>query len=331
MPVLQSTNVTTISEQGSAQHPIPRDITEPKSDVVPAADSIPAADPVDVLLIGHVTRDLVGQAPDSDYRIGGTVSFGAVTALRLGRKPTILTSAESDADLAELPADVAIHVLPANATTTFANVYFEEGRVQYTYAQAAPLTADAVTMAMRKASAVLMGPLVNEVAIDVPPVFSAETLVAAVPQGWMRRWDETGRVYSIPWQSEPQILPYLGALILSQEDIDYDLSRLENAFRTVPLVVVTEYRDGSTIYQRESDGSVTKIKIPPRPANEVDPTGAGDVFATAFILRYQETGDPIQSARFANVTASFGVEGEGVTGVPSRAQVLRYMEEQPFG
>lgn len=288
-------------------------------------------DSVDVLLVGHVTRDLVDQAPDSDYRVGGTVSFGAVTALRLGRRPTILTSAESQADLAELPAGVGLHVLPSKATTTFANVYFEEGRVQYTYAQATPLTTDAVTMAMRKASAVLIGPLVNEVAADVPSVFADGTLVAAVPQGWMRGWDETGRIFSIPWETEAQILPYLDALILSQEDIDYDLSRLDNAFQTVPLVVVTEYRDGSTIYKKQPDGTVGETKIPPRPAKEVDPTGAGDVFATAFILRYQETGDAVQSARFANVTASFGVEGEGVTGIPSREVVLRYMEEHPFG
>lgn len=288
-------------------------------------------DSVDVLLIGHVTRDLVDQAPDSDYLIGGTVSFGAVTALRLGRTPTILTSAESEADLADLPPGVKVQLLPSKATTTFANVYFEEGRVQYTYAQAAPLMADAVTVAMRKASTVLIGPLVNEVAADVASVFADSTLVAAVPQGWMRGWDKTGRVSSIPWETEAEILPYLDTLILSQEDINYDLSRLDNAFQTVPLVVVTEYRDGSTIYQKQPDGTIGETKIPPRPAKEVDPTGAGDVFATAFILRYQETGDAVQSARFANVTASFGVEAEGVTGIPSRDVVLRYMEANPIG
>lgn len=324
--MLQSPNVTTNSERTPAHHSTSGDAT----DLETITTAPVAEEAVDVLLIGHVTRDLVDQAPESDFRVGGTVSFGAVTALRLGRRPTILTSAESEADLAELPLGVALHVEPSSATTTFANVYDGEGRVQYTYAQAAPLTASAVTMAMRKASAVLMGPLVNEVMPDVPSVFSRDTLVAAVPQGWMRGWDEAGRVFSIPWQSEAQILPYLDALVLSQEDVDYDLSRLDNAFQIVPLVVVTEYRDGSTIYRRRPDGTVGETKIPPRPANEVDPTGAGDVFATAFILRYQETGDPIQSARFANVTASYGVEADGVMGIPSREQVLRYMDENPF-
>jgi 1D-myo-inositol 3-kinase len=126
-------------------------------------------------------------------------------------------------------------------------------------------------------------------------------------------------------------------LVLSLEDIAFDLTRLEPFFRHVPLVVLTEYRDGSTIYQRlgeAGDGSEARslnaTKIPPRPANEVDPTGAGDIFATAFLIRLQETGDPIQSARFANVTASFGVEQVGVAGIPSREQVLGYMAEHPF-
>jgi sugar/nucleoside kinase (ribokinase family) len=93
--------------------------------------------------------------------------------------------------------------------------------------------------------------------------------------------------------------------------------------------VITEYRDGSTIYQRQADGSIVQSKILPRPANEVDPTGAGDVFATAFVIRLQETGDPLQAARFANITASFSVEHPGVTGVPTRAQVLAYMAMYP--
>jgi 1D-myo-inositol 3-kinase len=174
-----------------------------------------------------------------------------------------------------------------------------------------------------------LGPLVNEITDDVASIFHADTLVAAVPQGWMRQWDETGRVTAKPWQNAEAILPHLSVLVLSLEDIDQDLSRLDPWFAHVGLIVITEYRDGSTIYQRQADGSIVQSKILPRPANEVDPTGAGDVFATAFVIRLQETGDPLQAARFANITASFSVEHPGVTGVPTRAQVLTYMSAHP--
>jgi len=286
--------------------------------------------PIDILLIGHVTRDLISSDPQGPYRLGGTVSFAAVTALRLGRQPTIITRAAVDTDLSELPNAVDLRVLPSPTSTTFANIYTEQGRVQYCYTPAAPIVAADIPQSLRRPRAVLLGPLVNEISADVAAIFDPTSLVAAVPQGWMRRWDETGRVYHQAWEDAAAILPHLGVLVLSLEDIDYDLRRLDPFFEHLSLVVVTEYRDGSTLYQRQPDGTIREIKIPPRPAHEVDPTGAGDIFATAFLIRLQETGDPVQAARFANITASFGVEQVGVAGIPARDQVLAYMQAHPF-
>lgn len=286
---------------------------------------------VDILLIGHVTRDLISEDQQGLYHLGGTVSFAAVTALRLGRQPTIITRAAANTDLTELPAAVQIHRLPSDITTTFANVYTPAGRVQHCYTPAAPITAADIPPELRQPRATLLGPLVNEIGPDVAALFGPPTLVAAVPQGWMRQWDETGRVFSKPWENAASILPHLGVLVLSLEDINFDLTRLDPFFDYLDLVVLTEYRDGSTLYLRQENRQIHKIKIPPRPAQEIDPTGAGDTFATAFLIRLQETNDPIQAARFANVTASFGVEGIGVTGIPDREQVLDYMAANPVG
>ena len=55
--------------------------------------------------------------------------------------------------------------------------------------------------------------------------------------------------------------------------------------------------------------------------NEVDPTAAGDVFAAAYLIRFQESDNPLVAARFASVAASFCVEAEGVEGIPTRAEV----------
>nr|HMN31567.1 PfkB family carbohydrate kinase [Caldilineaceae bacterium] len=226
--------------------------------------------------------------------------------------------------------DLDIHRLPSPSTTTFANLYTPAGRVQYCFTPAERITAHDIPDWLRQPRATLLGPLVDEIGPDVAALFDPPTLVAAVPQGGMRRWDETGRVFSKPWTTADAILPHLQVLVLSLEDINFDLTRLEPLFRHNTLVVLTEYRDGSTIYLPQESGQIRRVKIPPRPANEVDPTGAGDIFATAFVIRLQETGDPVHAARFANITASFGVEAVGVTGIPSREQVLEYMAEHPF-
>ena len=62
-------------------------------------------------------------------------------------------------------------------------------------------------------------------------------------------------------------------------------------------------------------------EVPSLPRPEVDPTGAGDVFAAAFLVRYQETGDPLEAAAFAACAASCAVEGIGTTTLGDRDEV----------
>lgn len=292
-----------------------------------AATPVP---PVDILLLGNVTRDLIDEHDFEHYRLGGTVTFAAVVADRLGRRPTVITRAAPETDLSAMPASAQVHVLPSATTTTFANIYTPHGRVQYCYTPAPPISAADIPAAMRAPDIALLGPIANEITGDVPAVFAESTVIAAVPQGWMRRLDERGRVHSKQWESAREILPHLDALILSLEDIDYEWERLAPAFDYVPLIVVTEYRDGSTVFERQANGSIHETKIPPRPAHEVDPTGAGDIFTTAFLIRLEETRDPMQAARFGNVAASISVEHVGTTGIPTREAILSYMDTHPF-
>src|ERR1700674_3650397 len=59
-----------------------------------------------------------------------------------------------------------------------------------------------------------------------------------------------------------------------------------------------------------------------KPATELDPTGAGDVFAAAFLWHLHKSGgDWRTAADWANCVASFVVERRGVNGVPKRAEV----------
>lgn len=285
---------------------------------------------IDLLAIGTVTRDIETADPTSvDYVLGGTVSFAAVTAARLGYSPAILTRAGDDVDLTVLHEIASVHALPAERTTTFANLYSPEGRVQYCYTPSPSIAASDIPPQLRAPHIALLGPLANEVLPEVAAVFTADTIVAAVPQGWMRGWDRQGRVFPTAWTTMADILPHLDVLILSIEDIDGELQLISEFLKYTSLVILTEYRDGSTVYRR-TGSEVETVPVPPRPADELDPTGAGDIFASAFLLRLAATGDPLDAARFANVTASFGVEERGVAGIPTHAEVLAYMADHPW-
>ena len=57
------------------------------------------------------------------------------------------------------------------------------------------------------------------------------------------------------------------------------------------------------------------------PQREVDPTGAGDIFAAAFFINLYETDDPWASARFANQVAALSVTRRGLASVPTREEM----------
>jgi sugar/nucleoside kinase (ribokinase family) len=68
--------------------------------------------------------------------------------------------------------------------------------------------------------------------------------------------------------------------------------------------------------------------FPGYPANEVDPTGAGDVFAAAFVYRYARGADAEEAGRFAHAAASLAVQAEGVEGIGDRAAVEAQMRRE---
>jgi 1D-myo-inositol 3-kinase len=271
--------------------------------------------PPDFLVVGHVTKDL----RPGGFTIGGTATYAAATAQRLGLRAAIVTSADPDLDLASELGTVQIHRLPSPVTTSFENIYTGGHRVQYLRAVAAPLDCDATPPGWERSPIVLLGPLAQEVDPGIVGCFE-HSLVGITPQGWMRAWGDDGRVRYTPWTSAPEVLRRVDVLIFSEEDVAGDQDVIQGFARLAKLMVVTSGWQGADVYQ---NGVVTRY--PAFVTREVDPTGAGDTFATAFLVRLHETGDPAQAAVFANASASYSIEGVGIAGLPTRAQVLERM------
>ena len=270
----------------------------------------------DYLVIGHVTKDVT---PDGGYTLGGTVSFSSLTAQRLGLRAAVLTRCERLPDLREHleSQGVALHRVPAEVTTTFENVYRDGNRTQRIGPVAPPVPADSVPPAWRNAKVVHLGPVSQEVPAEIADAFPASTTIGVTPQGWLREWDESGRVRNgTPWQNAEAVLARVDALIFSAEDVGFDDAMVKTYCDLAKIAVVTDHRNGCTVWQNGTQRHHPAFDVP-----EVDPTGAGDVFATAFFLRYGETQDADEAARFANCTASFVVEVRGLGRLPTREMV----------
>ena len=280
----------------------------------------------DFLTIGHVTRDIL---EDGSFELGGTVSFAALTTYRLGLVSAIITCAEADwieQVSARLPS-IGLAGHSCSQTTTFINRYSEEGfRTQYLRARADDLSEEDIPTAWKAAPIILFGPLAQEFPPELVRSFSFRpgTIVAATPQGWLRRWDGDQRVWPTPWTAADEVLPLLDVLILSHDDLlpfadgnraDAD-AILEQWSMRVPILVATDGRHGATLFQH----GMTE-RLPAYPTSEVDPTGAGDVFAAAFLTHLHRHGDPRRAVDFANCVASLSIEKRGATGIPTMEEV----------
>lgn len=274
---------------------------------------------MDFLTIGNITKDLI----PGGYTVGGTVTYASVAALRLGRRPGVLARVGPDLALPEVYRDIELHALPSTHTLTFENVYTVDGRVQTIHAHAGAIGPQDVPAALVQAapSIVLLGPLAGELDPQVAELFP-NALRGVVPQGWMRRWDQQGRVSHVPIACDAEVLRYANVLIVSTEDVNHDVSLARCYAEVVETVVLTRAMHGADVYYR---GHVTHAR--PRPAQQIDPTGAGDTFAAAFLIYFQESGDAVKAARFANVAASLSVEGVSYSSIPSRAQVDAYLAQ----
>jgi sugar/nucleoside kinase (ribokinase family) len=200
-------------------------------------------------------------------------------------------------------------------STTFVNIYREGKRTQVIEALAGPVSVADLPAAWSRVPVVLLGPIANELLGSWATQFP-DSIVGITPQGWMRKWEGDGHVSSTRWEDAE---PYLGradAVILSREDAGGDDAYILELARQARVLLVTDGWHPASLYLAGS-----RYNVPARPAKEVDPTGAGDIFATAFLIRLAETGDPLVAARFATVVASMSVEGPGMSTIPDRARV----------
>jgi sugar/nucleoside kinase (ribokinase family) len=270
-----------------------------------------------LLTVGHVCHD---RAPGGDV-VGGSVTYGSLTARRLGWDVAILTSAGPDFDPArELPG-IPMFVQPAAATTRFVNEYAPDGtRRQTLTGRAGDIRFDGLPPDWQAPDALLLGPLAGELGLVTATAFEAGC-VGAIAQGYVRAFDAEGRVSPKEWERPERDLLGVHVLFLSQHDVVDADRRAREFLSLVPIVALTRGWRGLTLLTRDAVHDVPSL---PRP--ETDPTGAGDVFAAAFLVRYQETDDPLEAAAFAACAASCAVEGIGTTSLGDRAEVTRRMD-----
>nr|AAU82720.1 ribokinase [uncultured archaeon GZfos19C7] len=269
--------------------------------------------------MGFITHDLY----ERRKIIGGASAYSAILARNFGFASAIATSIGKDFEELDSLKGIQLAYQTDESTTTFINKPFREReenisekRVQYVTSVADRIKEKTIPDEWFDAEIVFVCPVLNELEEKIIRRFKG-SVIGVAPQGWMRSVGEGGRIEKKKWEKANEVLPEVDFVIVSEEDVfEEDVPKyveLSNIF------VLTRGRKGAELYW---DTGKRHEHIPVFEREEVDATGAGDVFGAAFLLRYYETKDVHRAAIFASCAASFVVEKEGVEGVPYRGEAF---------
>jgi sugar/nucleoside kinase (ribokinase family) len=256
---------------------------------------------------------VLDQASGGNWVPGGPSLYSARQALALGASVILVTNL-SPGYPANALAGLDLVSTACRDVPRYVNSYDAEGnRQQRLLVTGAPL--DPAPSLFEGADALLFAPAFHE--LDETPA-PASALLGVSLQGALRDLDGD-RV--IP-RADPlrACLPMVrprACCFFSEEDTADPLELAAAIARHGATAIVTRGYRGAIRF--EPDGTVTRRDA--YPADVVDPTGAGDAFATAYLVRLAETGDPDAAFTFALVAGALAVERIGLDGIPTRHDI----------
>ena len=265
---------------------------------------------VDYLLVGHLTED---RTPEG-VTLGGTVSYSGLTADSLGHKVGVVTAAAETTDLEPLH-NLDLIVKPSPKSTCFQNTYTDRGRVQMVFSQAVGLSPADVPHDWWHTELVHIAPLISELTSAIMDPFT-DSFVGLTPQGLMRESDSAGHISALPWENAADFIQRADAVVLGIEDLDMNEDATLAVAAMCSIVVVTYGAQGARAW---ADGKWRSF--PAHPTDELDATGAGDIFAATFFSRLIASGNAWSAAETAVSLASASVTRSGLDGAPSTAEV----------
>jgi len=166
------------------------------------------------------------------------------------------------------------------------------------------------------ARSIIIGPVLGEVDLELVQFIRdrSKAILFLDPQGLVRIIGENRRVLHVCDKDEFRQIAELVDFLKPNEHESETITRERDPFRAihemrdmsraVPIVTLAER--GSILIK---DSRL--YRIPPFPTKAIDSTGAGDVYAGAFVANFLNQRDVVEAAMFASAAASIMVEQVG--------------------
>lgn len=274
-----------------------------------------------LLAVGHVTLDRYGER----LLPGGCVTYASLTFAALGGRCRVVSLAGENFPHGFFPSRVETAIGKSPCTTIFRNRYEDSGRrIQTVDDVAGTLSTAALPEKWKNADVLFLAPVLGETDAAQWIAAASSRRVAVGLQGFLRRL-EGNRVIGAFFDARSAWLKGVDIAFLSDDDCLGQPGLPEQLCRRLPLVVLTHQRRGCTVF---ASGKTFSVGI--HPAEEIDPTGAGDTFAAGFLYSLCRGGDVEEAARLGAACASIIIEGQATETIgrlsreaPLRAQKVR--------
>lgn len=285
----------------------------------------------ELLIVGAASRDM-DPRDTRGWRLGGTVSYAALAAARLGANVHALVGADAQAaDADELDviraAGASVVIAPLAHGPVFENRQIGGARQQIVRGISDPVPPDALPKDWRDATAVLVGPVAGELGDEWLSVIPEGALVALAWQGMLRHLAIDQPVTPKQLEATP-LVRRADVLFVSAEDIVAGGPALDELVHDGQELFVTAGAHGALSIRIAAGGARTVRFLPPLPRRDpVDATGAGDTFLAAYVAarlaapRLVGTRGEWRLAAIAAATASLNTVAPTLAGVPTLRDV----------
>ncbi|MEO8571777.1 MAG: hypothetical protein ABI553_08760 [Chloroflexota bacterium] len=293
---------------------------------------------IDVVHIGSASRDLTADDPRG-WRLGGGVTYAALTTARLGLRTAALVVVDAGASSADeldllRGAGVELELVRLAEGPVFDNRETPTGREQICHAVGRPLAIPTLPASWIEATAWSLVPVAGEVDDDWVNAVPSDAVLALGWQGLLRHLVAGDRVERRP-PTPSELVRRADVVGVSAHDLapGIDIFALSRFLHPGARLLVTDGRSGGTAIRVGDDGPLGSVRyLSATVRREVDPTGAGDVFLAAVLATVVDLGiagggrDGFAGRgldlEFAAIAGALVVEGPGLSAVPMREAVL---------
>jgi len=269
---------------------------------------------IPILIVGHYTHDVIINSHESFQRLGGGVGYASAVAAGLNQHFKTLSKVGDDfrylTECLQVPT-----ILKNRKTTSFVNDTRKIPRRHQVDAFCEPFYPDDID---RTADIAIVCGVIGEILPEtIKRLHEKSSLLIADIQGFIRKIDQTGRVYHCPLHETNyhDVIPLFDYLKVSDEELPFiDVEKI----RRQTILLVTYGDNGCTVYDQKRS-----YHVPAYPVFAVDSTGAGDSFLMGFAVGLQNGFSVKKAVYLGHLCGHVTVQSVGIPAVHAFSHVMK--------